>query len=434
MLPGIRYLLHDLRSLVTSSTLAVIPTEFASFLQNLLIDTYVNSLNPVHQKNIATNKSVFDQWICITASLPYVQDNTLGIIPTSLQTPLLPISGVVISPHTTSIRKKTRQQQFRRYIPELDIWVSDNTFSSAITNFLIRFQCTNGASTLFKRDKLRYHRKGDKLQTFFCPCCTKDTFCFQLRHHQHTDVHVHYGVPMFKFRCFATTDSATAILHHFRHTFPNLAINHPCNTTIASSTPTNIPTTANRTTHRLANRQKSTKTEDHNINRNILQHSTICSHDFDNNIFQAPLSCAAFKRNTSTNITTTNSAQAPPCYNRESAGIAPGPDPDGYYFVEALLDRRHNSVTGQTEFLCRFTGYSSEDDEWRPYCDLNDFCQKCAHHQFGLDGNDTIPPVPTSEEQLAVQEAYRESRDISTHKQRRHRHRPNDESDYDSDY
>jgi hypothetical protein len=98
-----------------------------------------------------------------------------------------------------------------------------------------------------------------------------------------------------------------------------------------------------------------------------------------------------------------------PFNDMNSAGIAPGPDEEGYYFVEDILSRRYGD--GQWEFLCSFKGYSETDNMWLPYSNLNPWCQKYALKLFGIDGNDRKLPIPTRKQQSAVNAALRESRE-----------------------
>lgn len=378
-LPGIHSVVHDLRSFVTSSSFGAIPTEFASYLQTLLIDNYVNSLNRVHQQLLLKNRSLFDQWICITASLPCAVDTTVDNVGTSTD------RVVLTSPDTRFVPTKIRQQQFRQSIPEFDMWISDKTFSSAITNFTTRFHCTNGSNDVCKRDKLRYHRQGDQLQTYFCPCSTKDTFCFQLRHNQHTDVHVKYGIRMFRFRCYATTDRATDLLTHFRPAFATKEVHHPSTTALPATTakpsPTTVTTmkhTIERATTSVSKRQKcqtpalqtycsktnsshsSYDTDSTNNACNIvldeiptfmtpcntshydiIENSSICRKDNYShiNITQSPASTTI--KQPSTNITTINSGKEKGSYGRDYCAVIRG----ALYLQKGYIAATRNAST-----------------------------------------------------------------------------------------
>lgn len=118
----------------------------------------------------------------------------------------------------------------------------------------------------------------------------------------------------------------------------------------------------------------------------------------------------------------------------ESAGPSPAPDGDGYYFVEEIYE--HRSRSGQWEFYCSFKGYDSTDNMWLPYHNLSPWTQQYALKLFGLNGEDNKLPIPTPEQQRAVDEAMRQSREIAYKRQLQYISNDTSDSgsDSDSDY
>ena len=98
-----------------------------------------------------------------------------------------------------------------------------------------------------------------------------------------------------------------------------------------------------------------------------------------------------------------------------SVGLPPAADDDGFFLVEDIEARRF--CCGRWEFFCRFQGYPRSENMWLPYSSLNAWCQEYADKLFNLDDNDRMIPVPSAEQQHAVDEALRATSLISYNKQ-----------------
>jgi hypothetical protein len=93
-----------------------------------------------------------------------------------------------------------------------------------------------------------------------------------------------------------------------------------------------------------------------------------------------------------------------------SAGIAPEPDDDGFYFVEEIEGRRFCPSKNQWLFHCSFKGYPRSQNMWLPFSYLNSWCQNYIIERFTHSGRAAKLPTPTEEQQRAVNDALLESR------------------------